>query len=225
MAKNSELKAGDQVLVKYYRASFDVLDESEKDWSNFNGALLKIYTTGALVDVSKSKELTKSQIRATQTGRIVVRIDDCVGVSRGARMYTEAYLRQRKTRESQSAIAAREKKYEQMAKVMKEYIDRGYTMNEAAQAVGTSGARATMIQKVYQLKTRQRYHMQWLKPDGTIGYFKQVKDVKTYGMVKSTFSYHETNHWGTFHSGKWFEATDGEIRPVPTEKLVSKWPR
>lgn len=214
-----ELKVGDTVRVRYYCADFD----KKENWAGFTGLIRKNYENSVLLDVSHSNELTRQQIKATHTGLIVVGKKHLDGkVKEGDPIYTESFLPRNKKKAAKGKKEARKEKHRRIGDQLQLLANRGYTMKQAAEKLGISASLLAAARRGRDIDTRPHFHLQWLKPDGTIEYIAKIDTARKRHIVKYAFKGEEQNDYGIFRSGNWFEAEDGKIKPSDVDGVVKR---
>lgn len=218
----TKLRVGDTVNVHFYCADFD----KKENWAGFSGVIRKNYENSVLLDVSHSSELTRQQIKATHTGLIVVGKKHIDGkVKDGDPIYAESFLPRNKNKVIQGKNKARKEKYRRLGDQLRALANRGYTMAQASHELGISASLLAAARRGRDIDTRPHFHLQWLKPDGSIEYIDKIDTARKRHIIKYAFQGEEKNEWGIFRSGNWFEAEDGTIKPSESTEASNAWRR
>lgn len=216
----TKLRVGDTVNVHFYCADFD----KKENRAGFSGVIRKNYENTVLLDVSHSKELTRQQIKATQTGLIIVGKKHLDGkVKAGDPIYAESFLPRNKKKAAKGKKEARKEKYRRLGDQLRALANRGYTMAQASHELGISASLLAAARRGRDIDTRPHFHLQWLKPDGSIEYIDKIDTARKRHIVKYAFKDEEHNEWGIFRAGNWFEAQDGTIKPSEATEELNAW--
>lgn len=218
-------RIGDTVLVKEYVAGFDELPPYETVWKNFNGVYIINRDKVIIVDVRNSDELTRRQKTAC-AGRIAVgkKFVDAK-VFKSEPIKAEPFARHDPELTAKAKQEARERKYGRLAAQLQALANRGYTMAQASHELGISASLLAAARRGRDIDTLPHFHLQWVKPDGTIEYISKIDTARKRHIVRYAFKDEEHNEWGTFRAGNWFEAEDGTIKPSEATEASNAWRR
>lgn len=218
-------RIGETVLVYEYVAGFDELQPYEKIWKNFHGVYVRNREHVIIVDVRNSPELTRRQKTAC-AGSIAVnkKLVDAKGF-KSEPVKAEPFVRRDPEKVAKAKQAARDEKYKRIGDQLRALANRGYTMAQAAHELDISASLLAAARRGRDIDTRPHFHLQWLKPDGSIEYIDKIDTARKRHIVKYAFQGEEQNEWGIFHSGNWFEAEDGTIKPSEATEELNAWRR
>ncbi|MFD1398603.1 hypothetical protein ACFQ41_04725 [Lacticaseibacillus suilingensis] len=218
-------RIGETVLVHEYTAGFDALPPYEKSWNNFHGVYVRNREHVIIVDVRNSDELTRRQKTAC-AGRIAVNkkfVDE--KVLKSEPVQAEPFVRRDPEKVAKAKQEARDEKYRRLGDQLRALANRGYTMAQASHELGIGASLLAAARRGRDIDTRPHFHLQWLKPDGSIEYIAKIDTARKRHIVKYAFQGEEKNEWGIFHSGNWFEAEDGTIKPSESTEASNAWRR
>lgn len=216
---------GDTVLVHEYTAGFDELPPYEKIWKNFHGVYLRNREHVIIVDVRNSDELTQRQKTAC-AGSIAVnkKFVDAKGF-KSEPVHAEPFVRRDPEKKVKAKQKARDEKYKRIGDQLQALANRGYTMAQASHELGISASLLASARRGRDIDTRPHFHLQWIKPDGSIEYIAKIDMARKRHIIRYAFQGEEKNEWGIFRSGNWFEAEDGTIKPSEATEAFNAWRR
>ncbi|WP_262315391.1 hypothetical protein [Lacticaseibacillus parakribbianus] len=186
------LVPGETCHVIKYHAAFPAVGVVEP-WYDFHGVVVKVNENSAIIDVSKSPELTKRRIHATGTGRINVSVK---------------HIAEKMIPGTRGNSAVENARAQRMAvgKQVLECYRAGLTRSQTSKKLGRTVNYIIRCETDLGIACPQEMSARALKPDGTIQYFaNRYQPMLKLGMQKEKLTTNQRLEIGgtTYETGHW----------------------